>query len=146
MGRIRETVEELTELADALLFQGETEAYELSRRDWIHRLKLEKYFPSSDHTKRPFESSSIVPSKKQRHNYFEDASESVTSIQQVVVKQDHVSGQVLWEYKGNEDGTIHGPYTSQQMMEWTACGYFVGESAVDIRKVGSLETKKEAAA
>ena len=41
----------------------------------------------------------------------------------------------MWEYKGNEDGTIHGPYTTQQMLQWTTCGYFVGESAVDIRQV-----------
>jgi hypothetical protein len=26
------------------------------------------------------------------------------------------------------------------MLEWTSCGYFVGESAVDIRRVGSLSS------
>ena len=45
----------------------------------------------------------------------------------------------MWEYRGSADGAIHGPYTSRQMLEWTSCGYFVGESAVDIRKVGSSE-------
>ena len=34
MESIRDVVEELTELADALLFGGETEAYELTRKDW----------------------------------------------------------------------------------------------------------------
>ncbi|KAL3789756.1 hypothetical protein HJC23_006749 [Cyclotella cryptica] len=43
----------------------------------------------------------------------------------------------MWEYKLNEDGAIHGPFTSRQMLEWTSCGYFVGASAVDIRQVGS---------
>jgi CD2 antigen cytoplasmic tail-binding protein 2 len=43
----------------------------------------------------------------------------------------------MWEYKGNEDGAIHGPFTTKQMLEWTSCGYFVGANAVDIRRVGS---------
>ena len=37
----RDVVEELTELADGLLFGGETEAYELTRKDWNHRFKLD---------------------------------------------------------------------------------------------------------
>eukprot|EP00985_Skeletonema_marinoi_P024174 scaffold16655_cov71-Skeletonema_marinoi.AAC.1 len=47
----------------------------------------------------------------------------------------------MWEYRGNEDEAIHGPYTSKQMMEWTSCGYFVGDSAVDIRRVGSMSSE-----
>ena len=35
--RTRKTVEEPTELVDALLFGGGTEAYELKLRDWVHR-------------------------------------------------------------------------------------------------------------
>lgn len=40
-----------------------------------------------------------------------------------------------WEYRGNQDHAIHGPYTTQQMLEWINAGYFVGEQAVDVRMV-----------
>ena len=44
---------------------------------------------------------------------------------------------VMWEYKDNTLGALRGPFSSKQMLDWTSCGYFVGESAVDIRRVGS---------
>ncbi|CAJ1943196.1 unnamed protein product [Cylindrotheca closterium] len=40
-----------------------------------------------------------------------------------------------WEYKGNQDGQIHGPYTTQQMMGWMQAGYFVGLQKVRIRTI-----------
>ena len=40
-----------------------------------------------------------------------------------------------WEYMGNEDGQIHGPYTTEQMIGWTKAGYFVGEQTVKIRTI-----------
>lgn len=42
---------------------------------------------------------------------------------------------VQWEYRGNQDGELHGPYTTEQMKSWTGAGYFVGEQAVQIRTV-----------
>lgn len=41
---------------------------------------------------------------------------------------------ILWEYKGG-DGLIYGPYTSQQISEWKAQGYFTGSTAVMMRQV-----------
>ena len=140
----RRVVEELTELADSLLFGGEVDAYDLTKADWVHRYKLEAYFPSSTR-KRP------TDAKKQRRGYFDatttnnDANGEITTESAEPTTQSHLDDQVMWEYRGNEDGVIHGPYTSKQMMEWTSCGYFVGDSAVDIRRVGSLsvEVSKE---
>lgn len=129
--QMREVVEELTELADALLFEGEADAYELTKADWIHRFKLH------GGVKRPPETQSLEENiaKKPRHDYFGVAADSINEATiQNTTKPQHES--VMWEYKGNEDGVIHGPYTSQQMLEWTSCGYFVGASAVDIRQVG----------
>ena len=133
---VREVVEELTELTDALLFKGETDAYELTREDWIHRFKLhgKKRIPVEE-----LQDDGAVK-KKPRHNYFadNDAKVSTHKIQTNVESQQQQQQQpqiVMWEYKGNEDGTIHGPYTTQQMLQWTTCGYFIGESAVDIRQV-----------
>ncbi len=46
-----------------------------------------------------------------------------------------VKKQINWEYRGNEDNLIHGPYSTQQMVEWIKAGYFVGSMAVDVRIV-----------
>ena len=140
----RECVEELTELADVLLFGGETEAYELTKSDWIHKFKLEQYFPSSSAAavkrKRPLEGEEDTTKKKSK-GYFDTDTEETTKVADNTNKPPEESV-VMWEYKGNEDGTIHGPYTSQQMKDWTSCGYFVGESAVDIRRVESSDAGK----
>lgn len=128
----RDVVEELTEIADLLLFGGETEAYELTRKDWNHRFKLDT---TLGHLKRPLDDagddSDLQTAKKRSRGYFDNATDAEPEITEVLSQTD----EVLWEYKGNEDGVIYGPYTSQQMMEWTSCGYFVGESSVDIRRV-----------
>jgi len=42
---------------------------------------------------------------------------------------------VQWEYRAL-DGTIQGPFTSQQIAEWKTQGYFTGPSAVMMRRVG----------
>jgi CD2 antigen cytoplasmic tail-binding protein 2 len=42
---------------------------------------------------------------------------------------------VRWEYQGNQDHQVHGPYTTQEMLEWTQAGYFIGEQAVQIRTI-----------
>ena len=42
---------------------------------------------------------------------------------------------VRWEYQG-QDGQLHGPYTAQEIASWKAAGYFSGENAVMMRKVG----------
>ena len=41
---------------------------------------------------------------------------------------------VQWEYCG-QDGNIHGPFSTDQMLQWIRQGYFIGESAVRVRKV-----------
>ena len=38
-----------------------------------------------------------------------------------------------WEYKGNQDGAIHGPYTTEQMLAWIKAGYFKTSQRVKIR-------------
>ena len=128
----RDVVEELTELADGLLFGGETEAYELTRKDWNHRFKLES---TLGRLKRPLDDASddsnIQAVKKRHRGYFDNATDAEPEVSEVLTETE----EVLWEYKGNEDGVVYGPYTSQQMLEWTSCGYFVGESSVDIRRV-----------
>jgi CD2 antigen cytoplasmic tail-binding protein 2 len=42
---------------------------------------------------------------------------------------------VQWEYRGNQDGAIHGLYSTQEMLAWIQAGYFVGPTAVLVRSV-----------
>lgn len=49
---------------------------------------------------------------------------------------------VMWEYKGNQDHQIHGPYTTQEMVGWTQAGYFIGTQAVQIRTVAKGQAPK----
>jgi CD2 antigen cytoplasmic tail-binding protein 2 len=50
--------------------------------------------------------------------------------------------EVQWEYRGNEDGQIHGLYSTQEMMAWIRAGYFVGPSAVQVRIVSQVTSTK----
>jgi hypothetical protein len=43
-----------------------------------------------------------------------------------------------WEYRGNEDYAIHGPYKTEQMLEWIKAGYFIGPMAVDVRMINGV--------
>ena len=78
---------------------------------------------------------------KKRKGYFDDVASIDEGGESELVNAHgltlpvHPTEDVMWEYKGNEDGVIHGPYTSRQMLDWTSCGYFVGDSSVDIRRV-----------
>lgn len=46
---------------------------------------------------------------------------------------------VTWEYQGNQDNAIHGPFTTQQMLGWIQSGYFVGEASVKVRWIRKAE-------
>mmetsp|Transcript_130140 Transcript_130140/g.376517 ORF Transcript_130140/g.376517 Transcript_130140/m.376517 type:complete len:380 (+) Transcript_130140:108-1247(+) len=52
-----------------------------------------------------------------------------------------------WEYRGNQDGALHGPYTTEQMLSWVKAGYFVGPQKVQIRTIREepkeLSTKED---
>ncbi|KAL7680667.1 putative CD2 antigen cytoplasmic tail-binding protein 2/Lin1 [Plasmopara halstedii] len=46
--------------------------------------------------------------------------------------------EVMWEYK-TSDGQIHGPFPSSSFLSWQQQGYFIGDNAVDMRKLESWE-------
>ena len=48
-----------------------------------------------------------------------------------------------WEYQGNEDNKLHGPYTTEQMIAWVGSGYFVGAQRVKIRTISVQEQAEE---
>lgn len=48
-----------------------------------------------------------------------------------------------WEYQGNEDNKLHGPYTTEQMVAWVRSGYFVETQRVKIRTIHVQEQADE---
>jgi len=50
--------------------------------------------------------------------------------------------EATWEYQGNEDNQVHGPYTSLQMKGWIDAGFFVGDSAVLVRSITKMSDKE----
>ena len=48
-----------------------------------------------------------------------------------------------WEYQGNEDNQLHGPYTTEQMIAWVQSGYFIGAQRVKIRTISVEEQADE---
>merc|ERR1712029_551072 len=132
------------ELADALLFGGEADSYELTRIDWIHRFNLEEYFLPAQ--KRPPADVADVQVKKKSRGYFKDESSDAEKLN--IEKPDARIPQhqgAMWEYKGNKDGAMHGPYTSRQMLDWKSYGYFMGDSAVDVRRLVKCGSRRVSA-
>jgi CD2 antigen cytoplasmic tail-binding protein 2 len=103
--RAQEALNELTEASSALLLKGQVDIYQKTRADLLLLL------PDSSETAKRMQAgnnSLHEPSRKQV---------------------------VQWEYMGNEDKQIHGPFTSEQMLQWVSAGWFVGASAVQIRPI-----------
>jgi hypothetical protein len=98
----QDSLNDLTEAANALLLKGKIDVYQYTRSD------IKKLLPE----KQPPQSSSST------------------------------GGVVQWEYQGNEDAQIHGPFSTQQMLGWVQAGYFVGPSAVKVRTVKTASSEK----
>jgi len=71
--------------------------------------------------------------QKTREDIFKLVDSSKLSAKQAALK--NAPNSVEWEYKGNEDGKVHGPYSSQEMLNWIRAGYFVGSQAVQVRMI-----------
>jgi CD2 antigen cytoplasmic tail-binding protein 2 len=96
---------DITEASSALLLKGKIDIYELKRSDIE---LLQSSLSSGNNT----------------------ANETATKATLSFPKAN-----VQWEYKGNHDGQIHGPFTTEEMLGWIRVGYFVGDTAVQVRTV-----------
>jgi hypothetical protein len=112
-------LDELTGLSSALLLKGDVNIYDTTRQDILRRR-----YPVPTTNNIPLAASSSI------HN-------------------DIPQNNVAWEYVGNQDQQLHGPFTTEQMLTWTKSGYFLGEQRVKIRymyqqqSTDDLESKKE---
>jgi hypothetical protein len=95
---------ELTSFSSALLLKGEVIIYDTTRQEILRRYPV----PTTTSTNTAIGSTTTPPSNSTPKN-------------------------VTWEYVGNQDNQIHGPFTTEQMLALTKSGYFVGEQRVKIR-------------
>mmetsp|Transcript_43296 Transcript_43296/g.55613 ORF Transcript_43296/g.55613 Transcript_43296/m.55613 type:complete len:477 (+) Transcript_43296:51-1481(+) len=107
---LRKSFEDFTELADALLRQGEVNVYQFTKEE------IEEKIEQLDQVNNAM----LQFTSHTQDNTQQEVSSATTS-------------QVQWEYQG-ADGQIHGPYETDVMQAWRLQGFFTGESAVMMRK------------
>jgi CD2 antigen cytoplasmic tail-binding protein 2 len=95
----------ITEAANALLLKGKIDIYDTKKTDIEAIIKAK--LPSE----------TTIPSK-------------ITSLSNGTGRT-----ALQWEYQGNQDGAIHGPFSTQEMIGWVNAGYFVGSMAVQVRTI-----------
>ena len=113
----RKALSELTDLADAMLMGGDGDVYSRTKNE------LAK-MAANEHA---------ISGQKRKRDYFADAGQADKATVAAYVSE--VKVPVQWEYRGNNDQLTHGPYTTEQMMGWIRAGYFVGDGAVDVRRI-----------
>jgi len=106
-------LDDLTGAANALLLKGEVDIYDRKKQDIL------RMYPSLS---------------EQRRGNSSTSSTSIASVD---------TSKPKWEYQGNEDNQLHGPYTTEQMIGWVRAGYFVGAQRVKIRTVCLREQAEE---
>lgn len=107
-------LDDLTGAANALLLKGEVDIYDRTRQDIL------RMYPSL--------------SEQMQGNNSSTADTKTSST---------TTSKPKWEYQGNEDNQLHGPYTTEQMIAWVQSGYFVAAQRVKIRTVSVQEQQAD---
>ena len=118
-------IAQVSEMADALLVSGIHGIYDMSHEDLTNMVqKLSK-------------SLGVNGDGQEKKSYFGDQCKETNSndVNSSLALAKETDTNITWEYKGNDDGQIHGPFTTEQMISWRSAGFFVGKQAVDIRVV-----------
>lgn len=114
-------VAQISDMADQLFTRGDLEAYERNRSDLLKMAGIQD------------------DGSSKKRSYFE-----ISQDKEVKREQSSTTGKKFqWEYRGNEDNKVHGPFTTEQMIHWISKGYFVKEQAVDTRKIIKESAKDE---
>lgn len=125
---------QLTELSNLCMMKfDDNSIYDRDRQYFT------KFLAASDELEAKKRKRSYFSSELGSENTSVDNNQKRSRIENSENATTEVKREVQWEYRGNEDNAIHGPYSTQQMMEWIKAGYFVGAMAVDVRIVKSEE-------
>ena len=95
----------ITEAANALLLKGKIDIYDAKRIDIESAIRAKVQSET-------VETTNINSSNRNENNET-----------------------VRWEYKGNQDGEIHGPFSTEEMLSWINAGYFIGSMVVQVRPI-----------
>lgn len=142
----KEKMLKLTELADGILSRsGNMEIYEETYEGILFKIKTEEEKKGKPKTDVPdniddddaldmFADSLDDKTDEQTGNrQIDKASKEQES---ATVEKVSFSDEVMWEFKWKEDDDeIHGPHSSQSMLDWQESGYF--SDGVKVRKVGT---------
>ncbi|KAJ0408756.1 hypothetical protein P43SY_001980 [Pythium insidiosum] len=109
----KEQFDRITEAADFLMRIGEIDVYSQMKEEFVSEEEL------------------IAQRQAQRAQSSMSAAYSEESKSE---ENPPAKVEVMWEYKG-ADGQIHGPFSTSAFIAWQQQGYFVGDSAVDIRRL-----------
>ena len=111
----RERFERLSEAADALLGRGRLDVYGAKRETLGGWLREVRGGPTAE---------AEAPSRKRpRNSYFAKPAAGAAAAAAVAAAAATPPDKVFWEYVG-EDGEVHGPFGTSQIVQWRAQGYF----------------------
>ncbi len=144
----REAMERLSGLADAVLSRsGHMEIYEETHESIAYKIKKEE----EENKKKTTEIPEGVDEDDALDMFMETAKESEkdeepkpgtsSSSSKAAAPALSLDDEVRWEFRWeNEDGAeVHGPHTSQEMLDWQESGFF--DKGVFVRKAGEEEFK-----
>lgn len=102
------------------------------------------YVRKEEKIRQPQTNSAILKESKARADRLTELADELMSRGKVIgiydMSYEAISNSLLqWEYQG-QDGTLYGPYRSEQIAEWISNGYFTGASAVYMRTVGRVRS------
>lgn len=133
----------MTGLADAILTRsGNMEIYEETYESIMHKIKSEEEKKVGPKTS--------IPDGMEDEDALDMFADSLDDKSKEAAKKDEppaakadpkselLSDDVQWEFKWKEEDTeVHGPHSSQSMMDWQESGYF--SDGVLVRKVGTAD-------
>jgi len=132
------SLNQVIDYANTLLMMddGNTDIYQYTKHRISSILSLTLTTSQSSETQKLH-----VESNATTCSYFKDSSELSEKTEETM--NYNISNDIWeWEYRGNEDNEIHGPYSTAQMLAWIQAGYFVKENAVDVRKKKKINVEE----
>jgi len=145
----KENMLKLTGLADGILTRsGNMEIYEETYESIMHKVKTEEEKKLGPKTAIPegvndddaldMFADSLDDKSEATESKSEPVEEKINETSQAKTSDTDLSDDVQWEFKWKETDTeIHGPHSSQSMLDWQENGYF--SDGVLVRKLGTEE-------
>ena len=130
----------LTGLADGILTRsGNMEIYEETFESIMHKIKQEEEKKVGPKTAIPEgldDDDALDMFAENADNNKPSTSQGLSKTKPEPTASSNQSEEVQWEFKWKEeDKEVHGPHTSQEMLDWQESGYF--KDGCLVRKVGS---------